>query len=177
MDSFFSPTARGKPWPHFVLPAAQILAFALPPFKYRSHVFIPIILGLILATWSNLCSDAVKVRFLMIVQLEWYLGTLSKLMFHPVPEKEYWRLDRPRAEALNLPFLEKLKWSAALYCNPRGVGWNYHVKGVPDYSPPHTKSRFFLQQAKRLAVCFILIDAIQMWLIFPREDLDQQQHR
>ena len=162
MDAFFSPTARGRAWPHFALPAAQILAFALPPFRYRSHVFLPIVLGLVLATWSNLCTVALNLRLLMILQAPWYLTTVGRLVFYPVPEKEYWRSDKSRAETMSLSFFDKMKWSAALYCSPRGIGWNYQVKGVPEYKPPHTKAQFFFQQIERLAVCFILLDAVQM---------------
>ena len=165
IGTLFSPTAAGNVLPHLLLPLAQILAFALPPFLYRSHIFIPIIISLVFATWANLCSDDVALRSLMIGQWPWYLGTLEKLIFHPVPEKEYWRLDRPKAEAMSLPFISKLKWSAALYCNPRGIGWNYEVKGIPKYEAPGTKTAFMIGQAKRLAVHAIILDAIYMYVV------------
>ncbi|KAL2041434.1 hypothetical protein N7G274_005816 [Stereocaulon virgatum] len=163
IGTLFSPTAAGNVLPHLLLPLTQILAFALPPFPYRSHIFIPIIISLVFATWANLCSDDVALRSLMIGQWPWYLGTLEKLIFHPIPEKEYWRLDRPKAEAMSLPFLSKLKWSAALYCNPRGIGWNYEVNGIPKYEAPGTKTAFMIEQAKRLAVHAIILDAIHIW--------------
>ena len=97
----FSPSATGSVLPHLLLSAVQIFALALPPFPYRATLFVPIILVLILATWANLCSDAVDLRSLMIGQWPWYLGTLEKLSFG-LPEQDYWRVDRPRAEALSM---------------------------------------------------------------------------
>ena len=162
MSSFFSPTATGSVWPHLALPTVQIVAFALPPFKYRSHIFLPTVLALIFSSWSNLFTESLDIRVFLVAQWPWYLGTLNKLIFHPTPEEKYWRSDKPQREATTLPFLSKLKWSAALYCNPRGIGWNYQVKGVPEYVAPDTKARFLIQQAKRLAVCFIFMDAFYM---------------
>lgn len=99
MVFFFSPTATGSVLPHVLLPAVQIFAIASPPFSHRATLFVPIFLGLILATWANLFSDAVDLRILMIGQWPWYLGTLEKLSFG-LPEQDYWRVDRPRAEAM-----------------------------------------------------------------------------
>ena len=53
--------------PHVLLPAA-ILALAPSPSSHRAIAFVPIIVRLILASWSNLCSDAVDLRSLMIGQ-------------------------------------------------------------------------------------------------------------
>jgi len=83
-----------------------------------------------LCACANLCTEALDTRSLLIIQWPWYLGTFEKLMSSSVPEKEYWRSDKPQAEAMvpNMSFLSKLKWSAAMYCSPRGgVGWNYQV--------------------------------------------------
>ena len=163
MSSLFSPTAAGSIIPHLLLPLVQIFAFALPPFRYRSHIFVPLILALIYGTWSNLCSDAPDLRGFMIGQWPWYLNTLEKLLFHPVPEKEYWRMGRPAQEAMSMSFFSKLKWSAALYCNPRGIGWNYQVKGIPKQRAPNTKMGFFIQQIKEIAIVFLAIDALNMY--------------
>ena len=163
MSSPFAATATGNLLPHLLLPAVQILAFTLPPFHYRSHIFVPIILALIYATWSNLCSDAVDVRGFMIGQWPWYLNTLEKLLFHPVPEKEYWRMDKPAQEAMSMSLLSKLKWSAALYVNPRGIGWNYQVKGIPEQRASDTRRGFFIQQFKEIAIVYLALDVLNMY--------------
>ncbi|MCJ1395079.1 hypothetical protein MMC18_007960 [Xylographa bjoerkii] len=62
-----------------------------------------------------------------------------------------------------MSFWTKLKWSAALYCSPRGIGWNYQVKGVPAYEAPRTKANFLLNQATWLAVIWLAIDALQVY--------------
>lgn len=171
MGAFFSPTATGGVLPHLLLPAAQILALALPPFRYRAHILVPIILSLIYATWANLCTEALDIRRFLITQWPWYLGTLEKLMSSSVPEKAYWRSDKPQAEAIapNMTFQSKRKWRAPLYCSPRVVGWNHQAKGVPKYRAPDTKTKFLMEQVKRLPVCFIVIDTSNMY------DLAQKQ--
>ncbi len=85
-------------------------------------------------------------------------------MSSSVPEKEYWRSDKPQAEAMvpNMSFLSKLKLSAAMYCNSRRVGWNSHVKGDPGYRAPNTKTNFLIKQGKSLLVCFTVIDPFNM---------------
>ena len=164
MLSLFSPTATGSVLPHLLLPAVQIFALALPPFSHRATIFVPIILGLILATWANLCSDAVDLRSLMIGQWPWYLGTLEKLSFG-LPERDYWRVDRPRAEAMSMRGLSrtKFRWATALYCSPRLVGWNQQVKGVPEYKAPPSKAAFFVERLRSLAICFVFIDICNMY--------------
>ena len=130
MVFFFSPTATGSVLPHVLLPAVQIFALALPLFPHRATLFVPTIPALIFATWANLCSDAVDLRSLMIGQWPWYVGTLKKLAFG-LPEQDYWRVDRPHAEAMSMRGLSttNFKSAAALYCSPRLVGWNQQVKG------------------------------------------------
>ena len=164
MVSFFSPSATGSVLPHLLLPAVQIFALALPPFPYRSTLFVLIIASLVLATWANLCSNAVDLRSLMIGQWPWYLGTLEKLAFG-LPEQDYWRLDKPRAEAMSMRGLSlaKFKWAAALYCSPRGIGWNHQIKGVPEYQAPPSKSAFMIERLKSLAICFVFIDLCNMY--------------
>lgn len=163
MSSLFSATAAGNLLPHILLPLVQILAFALPLFRYRSHIFVPIILALIYGTWSNLCTDAVDLRGFMIGQWPWYLSTLEKLLFHPVLEKEYWRIGKPAQEAMSMSLFGKLKWSAALYCNPRGIGWNYQVKGIPEQRAPNTKKGFLIQQIMEIAIVYLALDVLNMY--------------
>ena len=107
----------------------------------------------------------------MIGQWPWYLGTLEKLAFG-LPEQDYWRVDRPGAEAMSMRGLSptKFKWAAALYCSPRLVGWNQQVKGVPEQKAPPSKAAFFLERLKSLAICFIFIGMCNMYAIWPRKD-------
>lgn len=170
MGGLFSPTATGCVLPHLLLPAAQIFALALPPFRYRAHIFVPIIFSLIYATWANLCTEALDIRIFLISQWPWYLGTLEKLISPSIPEEKYWRSDKPQTEAMdpNMTLMSKWKWSAAMYCSPRGIGWNYQAKGVPGYKAPDTKTKFFIEQGKRLLFYFIMLDACNMWVLRKR---------
>ena len=128
----------GSILPHLLLPAVQILALALPPFKNRALIFVPTICGLVYATWTNLftsegvprailvsqwpvrASLPITIQRRMLTVFKWYLGTISKLSFDN-PEEDYWRSDRKPHEAQDMSFWTKLKWSAALYCSPRWV--------------------------------------------------------
>ena len=66
-----------------------------------------------------------------------------------------------------MSFFNKLKWSAALYCNPRGIGWNYQVRGIPKQRAPNDKMGFILQQIKEIAIVFLAIDALDMCVLVP----------
>ncbi|KAL9130077.1 MAG: hypothetical protein Q9217_001636 [Psora testacea] len=151
-------SAQGTILPHILLPAVQILALALPPFRYRAAIFVPIICFLVILTWTNLFTDALDLRVFLVGQWPWYLSTIERLCFTN-PEEDFWRVGRPK-EAMGMGFLSKLHWSAAMYCNPRGIGWNYQVKGVPRYDGENTRRWFFLNRAKWLAIHMLVIDAI-----------------
>jgi hypothetical protein len=58
----------GRLWPHILLPTVQILALELPPFKGRAAVFIPIICGLVYATWTNIFTENVVARGFLVTQ-------------------------------------------------------------------------------------------------------------
>ena len=148
--------------PHLLLPITQIVALALPPFCNPAVFSVPIIFFLVFLTWINIFSPMVDTRVILLAQWPWYLGTVEKLLFAR-PQRDYWRRDRKPGEALLLPSLAKWKWAAALYCSPRGVGWNFQVKGVPPYMGPESKAGFVLDQARWLAVCYISIDALHFY--------------
>lgn len=152
----------GSLLPHLVLPIIQIFALALPPFRNRVIIFVPIIFALVFLTWINLFSPRRETRVILLAQWPWYLGTVEKLLFGQ-PEGDCWRHDHKSGEALSLPWPAKWKWAAALYCSPRGVGWNYQVKGVPPYRGPNSKVGFVLDQARWLALCGIAIDALNLY--------------
>ncbi|CAF9922109.1 hypothetical protein IMSHALPRED_005340 [Imshaugia aleurites] len=64
---------------------------------------------------------------------------------------------------MSMPLLSKLKWSAALYVNPRGIGWNYQVKGIPEQRASDTRRGFFIQQFKEIAVVYLALDVLNIY--------------
>ncbi|KAG9230880.1 membrane bound O-acyl transferase family-domain-containing protein [Amylocarpus encephaloides] len=64
--------------------------------RFRKHIFVPIIASLAYATYTNQFSNTVAGRALAGIHWTVFLGTIEKLLFGN-PEKDYWRLDRPRA--------------------------------------------------------------------------------
>ena len=161
--------------PQILLPIIQVIAITLPPFSYRATIFTPLII--IVAAWSYCDASATKpldttqdthtthlaldILVPLLSQWPWYLSTLSTLLFSkPSPEHLYWRLSRDPKEALSLVWLAKLKWASSLYCSPRGVGWNFRVKGVPSYTGPRTKIGFVAHQLRWLMVCAVSMDAL-----------------
>ena len=57
-----------------------------------------------------------------------------------------------------MPFgFQKLQWAAALWINPRGVGWNHQVKGVRLAKEPSSKRWFVLQQSFWFLVWYIAV--------------------
>ena len=161
---------------HFLLPMTQLVALTLPPFRYRATIFVPLIV--LLAVWSYIdLSHAepidatlgpqnnrlpVDILLPLLSQWPWYLGTIEKLLFS-LPERDYWRLNRQRGEALTLSWRAKLNWAVALYCSPRGAGWNFCAPGTPVYTGPKTRSGFVLNQIGWLTVCAIGIDAMGVY--------------
>ena len=161
------------PFPHILLVATQILALTLPPFSHRATVFVIFIV--LFAIWSyydllnveptdtDLHSPKkhipIDILLPLLSQWPWYLSTIEKLLFS-LPERDYWRLHRQPAEALTLSWPAKFKWAVALYCSPRGVGWNFRVRGVPRYTGPKSRPGFILNQLGWLTVCAVGIDAM-----------------
>ena len=152
----------GNILPHILLPATQILALALPPFRHRATIFVPLIVGLVYATWSNLFMTATVGRAFLIAQWPWYMGTLAKLIFQE-PEQLYWRDGHPPQEATTMGFWDKLGWSTMLYLSPRGVGWNYRVRNVRP-GPKQTRGAFLRDALLWLAVCWIFLDGATLFL-------------
>ena len=164
------------PVPHVLLPITQLLALTLPPFRQRPVIFIPLIILLAVWTYSDLRSTKptgtnlhpsgnylpIDIIVPLLSQWPWYLGTVEKLLFS-IPERDYWRLNRQQGEALTLSWFAKFKWAMALYCSPRGAGWNFCVKGVPAYTGPKSRVGFVLNQLGWLTVCAIGIDAMGLY--------------
>ena len=162
-----------RPVLHVLLLAIQILALTLPPFQHRATVFAVLIVCLVALTYNDILDTKptdvdlhspanhvpVDIILPILSQWPWYLGTLGKLLFS-LPERDYWRLNHQRGEALALSWRAKLKWAVALYSSPRGVGWNFRVKGVPASMKPQSRPGFILNQSVWLSVCALGFDAM-----------------
>ena len=145
-------------------PFIQILALFLPPFKYRALLLTPPILACVCITiLSASSSKDLEFQAFVMTQWPWYLATLEKLLFAS-PEQDFWRTDRPEAEAASMPMgLSKLQWATALRFNLRGVGWNYQVKNVPPLTAPQSKWRFILHQLSLYVKTYFIIDILSTY--------------
>jgi hypothetical protein len=119
--------------PHLLLPACSILSLYIPPFRHRSAFSVALLSYLAYLVVLSPWPDETQARFGF--RQGWFalLPTISYHLFHR-PEEDYWRRDRGKAEALQMqPWsVDKLKWAAALWINPRGVGWSHQNKRLPD---------------------------------------------
>jgi hypothetical protein len=143
--------------PHLLLPCANILALASPPFKGRGLLWSSLTASLAYLSLFDSYPSNTPIRYGLSCIWVFYLWTLGVLLFTQ-PEQTYWRLDRPRAEAASMPFgLQKLQWAAALWINPRGIGWNYQMKGVRLAKDPNSKLWFVLQQISWFLVYYVVV--------------------
>ena len=151
--------------PHVLLPLSELLALTLPPFEYRAHIFVPIILALSIATYTTHFGNTVESRALSGIHWTVFTGTIAKLLFSS-PEEEYWRLDRPRMEAVSKPFgFSKLHWATSLCLNQRGIGWNFQVKGVPPNPYSQSKRAFIRGQLVKYVQSYIMTDLLHLYFM------------
>src|SRR2546423_6698829 len=121
----------GNVLPHVLLPLSMILELASPPFRGRGVFWTAIIGYLVYRSLLDEFPSDVQFRYAISQSWFWYIPTIQKLLCSE-PEQMYWRLDKRKAEAAHMSFgLEKLRWAAALLVNPRGIGWNFQIRGVP----------------------------------------------
>ncbi|KAI9743462.1 MAG: hypothetical protein M1818_002774 [Claussenomyces sp. TS43310] len=154
----------GSRLPHLLLPLVQLLALTLPPFRYRAQIFVPVILALAWATYTNIFTHKSETVLLLVSQWPTFLSTVEKLLFSQ-PERDYWPLDGSCVDAASLPFgLAKLRWAAALFINPRGIGWNYQVKGIPQVAAPQGKFQFLSSQSLHYMKCYVVTDLVHVYL-------------
>ncbi|KAH6657452.1 membrane bound O-acyl transferase family-domain-containing protein [Truncatella angustata] len=150
--------------PHAALYAVQVLALILPPFRCRNHIFAGLIVGLAVYTHlhPHFTNDPGLAQPFSIAW-SYYLATLAKLLFTGPsgPEGDFWRIDRPKQEALGYRALswQKIRWAFALILNQRGVRWNHQVKNV---HPVQTtkKSKFLALQTLEFIKCFLIADLL-----------------
>lgn len=150
--------------PHAALYLVQIVALALPPSRARNRIFSVQIIGL--AVYAHLhphFTNDVGLAQPFSIAWSYYLATLAKLLFSGPqgPESKFWRVDRPRQEAIAYrPFSwQKLRWAFALIINQRGIRWNHEVKNV---HPAETtnKVNFLASQAWKFLKFLLVADLL-----------------
>lgn len=150
--------------PHILLWGVQILGLASPPFKGRRTILSILIIGL--GTYCSLHPHFTNnFDLAQPFSLGWsfYTAVLAKILFSGSegPENHYWRVDKPAREARAYPGFswQKMRWTASLMFNHRGIRWNHQVKNVPAVSAT-TRSRFILGQLSKAAVCVCVADLL-----------------
>lgn len=151
--------------PHLLLPCANILALASPPFKGRGLLWSSLIAYLAYLTLVDDYPVDTGVRYGLTNLWFFYLPTIEKLLFSQ-PEQAYWRLDRQKAEAASMRFgFQKLKWATALWINPRGIGWNYQLKGVRPAKYSNSRWIFVSQQLFRSLLYYIVLATMSIYVV------------
>lgn len=137
----------------------SILSLWSPPFRGRGIIFSTLIATLLYVAQNNSFPRGTSTRFSTGLLWYVYLGTIEKILF-TTPEKAYWRLSKPREEAMAMAgfSLEKLRWALTLMASMRGVGWNFQVKGVPVGIPNETRWKFLLRQGRDLVFGCLALD-------------------
>ncbi|KAK6827830.1 toxin biosynthesis protein [Apiospora arundinis] len=161
---------------HILLPVVQITSLALPPFQHRALIFVPLIAALAYASATNLGAYSAELRATLISLWPWYLGTIADLAWAR-PEHDYWRLDRPAHEAESMSGgwgWRKLAWSAALWANPRGIGWSHQIRGVRRGRGPAARWPFVWYQLRRYVAYYLIVDVMGMYTMrhFYHTDVD-----
>jgi hypothetical protein len=151
--------------PHLLLPCANILALASPPFKGRGLLWSSLIAYLAYLTLVDDYPIDTGIRYGLTNLWFFYLPTIEKLLFSQ-PEQAYWRLDRRKAEAASMPFgFQKLKWATALWINPRGIGWNYQLKGARPAKYSNSRWIFVSQQLFRSLLYYIVLVTTSIYVV------------
>jgi hypothetical protein len=168
--------------PHIVFPFLLLLSFSSPPFRYRGILFTCLILAAIYASVTDEFPTTPTIRYALAGSWLFYIPVIEKLLLH-VPEYDYWHRDGPIREAEAMaPFSwAKIRWAAALICNPRGVGWNHESSRLPTVKNPQEPRMWFVARKAVeavLASCvigttIILSGMTQFphdwsWKLFPR---------
>ncbi|KAH6680079.1 hypothetical protein F5X68DRAFT_212568 [Plectosphaerella plurivora] len=149
--------------PHLLLPPLLFLPFYLPPFPHRNTIFGTAIIGTVILNTLNTFPDERTLRYGLSGAWIIYFPVLEKLLLHPEPERDFWRLDRRPHEAEYMgPFsMAKARWAAALLSSPRGVGWSHGSKRMPS-GPVKTQERlrFVVGQVKSVALATLALEAL-----------------
>lgn len=129
------------PMPRWLLPlcfCSAIGTLMLPPSPYRKFVALPVLLGsmaiLPMYTTGDLTMDyehMICVWQLLFRYMDLLWWSRPEENFRRVPRK--WKEDDGRVEEEGKPedLVGRAKWSATLFWNHRGVGWNWRIRSIP----------------------------------------------
>lgn len=158
---------------YFLLLGLQILALWVPPFRGRAPIFVSAIIACAIVLHSERVGDDPQIAY--AVGLSWvgYLSTIDRLLF-TTPELSCWRIGEKEGEAMSYGFgLKKLKWSAAIYLNPRGVRWNYAVvKGIAPTDGILSRKVFVYNNTVTFLKLCLGYDILHTYLVSQYEVLD-----
>lgn len=151
LDPFYPPAQEREPLPSLYYPisyAVLLLGYFLGPGAVKAFAASSVLLVLALQrprfTSGDVVTDYTLSGTLFILLLAYldhgtaiedgprYVGRLRKLLPNggtgERDPKTWW---------------QKLKWSVRLSSTPRGIGWNWQVKGVPEHpGANHSQFRF-----------------------------------
>ena len=165
LKSTISGPSLGSYLPHIFLPISMIFGLASQPFKGRGVFWSSLIAYLAYKTLIDDFPTDKQLRYALSTSWIWYVPTLQKLLCSE-PEQTYWRLDKQPAEAARMRFgLQKIRWAASLWSNPRGIGWNYQTRRLrpPAYSN-NQRFRFILGQILGLLQYYLVVEAALLYL-------------
>ena len=140
-------------WPHLLAPLTFLVLFTLPPFRLRSAIYLAAFTFFFLRCFVPLSIPPEWSQLTLSFALAWmyYLGWLAKMLFYQ-PEHHFWRVGRPAHEAeyyTGLLNRQKLGWACQLLASPRGVGWNFQVRGLRPRSRLYGRWWFVAMQIAR----------------------------
>lgn len=144
--------------PHILLPLAMVFSLSCPNFKGRGVIWSFTITCLAYLTYRSKWPTDSQFRYGMLTSWLWFVPTIEKLLFH-IPEQEYWQLSRSN-KAIVPPNGGKMKflWAIALLINPRGIRWNYEIRGISQ-SGTIDRGAFLKKQTVHFAQSYIILEA------------------
>lgn len=159
----FSPSTA-----YFLIIGLQILALWIPPFRGRALIFVSAIISCAVILHSDRISDDPQIAYAYGMAWPSYLATIDRLLF-TTPELSFWRVGEKEGEALSYGFgLRKLSWSLGQIFNPRGIGWNWRLKGITRVEGrPEFRSRkaFLYNKTVRFLVILLAYDILHTYLV------------
>lgn len=148
--------------PHILLWTCQISALASSPFRGRRTIFSFLIIALAIhCNFHPYFTKDFGLAQPFSISWSFHLATLAKLLFSPSdgPEDQFWRIDKPAREARSYAAfgIRKLRWTAALIFNQRGIRWSHQVKNIPQ-SPSTSRHLFLGKRLLEFIGCFFIAD-------------------
>lgn len=162
---------------YFLLLGLQILALWVPPFRGRAPIFVSAIIACAIVLHSERVGEDPQIAYAFGMPWVSYLATIDRLLF-TTPELSFWRVGEKEGEALSYGFgLKKLRWSAAIYFNPRGIHWNYAAKrsGMTSTRVPSRKNFVYHNTITFLKLC-LGYDILHTYLVSQYQGLHGSPH-